>query len=103
VTPNTIIEAMAMALPVISSRSGAIPELIEDGVSGLLVAPRDETALAAGIARLLGDGALRRALGTAARRRAEERFDSATSAARYAELFGFRAAETGAPSARAGK
>ena len=89
VTPNTVIEAMAMGLAVVSTRSGAIPELIEDGVSGVLVPPRDEVALADAMECLLGDGELRRRLGSAARHRAEERFDIEKNAARYAELFGF--------------
>ncbi|MGH7786968.1 MAG: glycosyltransferase, partial [Candidatus Binatia bacterium] len=59
VTPNTIIEAMAMGLPIVSSRSGAIPELIDDGISGLLVEPRDAEGLAGALARLLDDPALR--------------------------------------------
>jgi glycosyltransferase involved in cell wall biosynthesis len=89
VSPNTLIEAMAMELPIVSSRSGAIPELIEDGVSGLLVSPEDPAALAAAIARLLDDVALGRSLGAAARRRVEERFDIRRNVTRYVELFGF--------------
>lgn len=87
VTPNTVIEAMAMGLPIVSSRSGAIPELIDDGVSGLLVDPRDVAGLAEALARLLDDPALRRRLGAAARAAAEARFDIRRNAARYAELF----------------
>jgi glycosyltransferase involved in cell wall biosynthesis len=87
VTPNVVIEAMAMGLPIVSSRSGAIPELIVDGVSGLLVPPRDETALAHALARLLDDAELRRRLGAAARAAAETRFDIHRNAARYAALF----------------
>ena len=87
VTPNTIIEAMAMGLPIVSSRSGAIPELIDDGVSGLLVAPRDVDGLADALARLLDDDGLRRRLGRAARAAAEARFDIRRNAARYAALF----------------
>lgn len=87
VTPNTVIEAMAMGLPIVSSRSGAIPELIDDGVSGLLVAPRDVAGLADALARLLDDAALRRRLGAAARAAAEARFDIRRNAARYAGLF----------------
>ncbi|MEO8605534.1 MAG: glycosyltransferase, partial [bacterium] len=87
VTPNTVIEAMAMGLPIVSSRSGAIPELIDDGVSGLLVAPRDAAALADALARLLDDGELRRTLGAAARAAAEARFDIRKNAAQYAALF----------------
>jgi glycosyltransferase involved in cell wall biosynthesis len=89
VTPNALIEAMAMGLPIVSTRSGAIAELLEDGVSGVLVAPGDARGLAEAIARLLADEDWRRALGSAARLRAEERFDIDQNAARYADLFGF--------------
>lgn len=96
VTPNTIIEAMAMGLPIVSTRSGAIPELVEDGVSGLLVPPCDAAALAAAVARLLDDEGWRRALGAGARAAAEARFDLAATGARLAALF----AATAAPAAR---
>ncbi len=90
VTPNVLIEAMALGVPIVSTRSGAIPELIEDGISGVLVAPNDERALAAAMANLLADEGKRRALGAAARRRVEERFDISRNAARYAEVFTLR-------------
>jgi glycosyltransferase involved in cell wall biosynthesis len=88
VTPNVLIEAMAMHLPVISTHSGAIPEIVEDGVSGILVEPRDAAGLAAAIARLTGDASLRQRLGNNARRRVEERFDITKNINRYVELFG---------------
>lgn len=89
VTPNTLIEAMAMELPIVSTGSGAISELIEDEVSGLLVPPNDERALARAVARLLDDEPFARSLGRAARKRVEERFDITRNVVRYAELFGF--------------
>ena len=70
----TIAEAMASGRPVVASRVGAIPELIEDGVSGLLVPPGNIEALCAAIERLIEDPELRRQLATRARKRVEERF-----------------------------
>jgi glycosyltransferase involved in cell wall biosynthesis len=51
----TILEAMALSRPVVASAVGGIPEMIEDGVTGLLVPPHDPPALAAAIVRLLRD------------------------------------------------
>jgi glycosyltransferase involved in cell wall biosynthesis len=62
-------EAMACGTPVLATTAGAFPEVIEDGVSGLLVPPRDARALAAGIERLLDDTTLRRRLAEEGRRR----------------------------------
>ena len=67
--PNVLIEAMACGIPVVATVISGIPELIEDGVTGVLVPPDDPAALAAAIERLLGDEALRRRLGEAGRRR----------------------------------
>jgi glycosyltransferase involved in cell wall biosynthesis len=73
--PVALMEAMAVGLPTIATRISGIPELIEDGVSGLLVPEKDEIALADAIARLIEDPDLRASLGHGARRRIEERFD----------------------------
>ena len=58
--PRTIWEAMAHGLPVVATRVGSIPDLLEAEQAAVLVEPRSSLALAEGIARLLGDGALRR-------------------------------------------
>ncbi len=87
VTPNTLIEAMAMRLPVVSTTIGAIPEIVDPGIDGLLVPPNDENALADALERLLRDPALRRSLGEAARRKVEERFDIDRNVVRRATLF----------------
>lgn len=69
--PTVVIEAMAVGVPLVASALGGIPEIIEDGVSGLLVPDMDGRSLAAALGRLLGDEALRQRLGQAARERSE--------------------------------
>ena len=71
---RVIIEGMAAGLPVIGMDAGAVPEIIEDGVSGVLVPPRDTEALAEAIRSLLSNPAGSRSIGQEARRRVEERF-----------------------------
>lgn len=66
-------EAMAYGRPVVASAVGGLLDHVEDGVSGLLVPPRDPRALRAALERLLGDAELRARLGAAARERARER------------------------------
>jgi glycosyltransferase involved in cell wall biosynthesis len=85
-----VLEAMVQGLPVVGPREGAIPELVRDGVDGLLVPPRDAGALASGIAELAGAPERRRTLGESARQRVRERFDTATQA-RAAEAIYSRA------------
>jgi len=62
-TPTAAIEAMAAGLPVVCTASGGLGDLVQDGVSGLVVPPRDAVALAGAIARLADDAALRQAMG----------------------------------------
>jgi L-malate glycosyltransferase len=66
--PNTVLEAMAAARPVVATAVGDVPALVRDGVTGLLVPPGDATALAAAIGRLLKDPPAAAELGAAGRR-----------------------------------
>ncbi|MFL5963573.1 MAG: glycosyltransferase family 4 protein [Gaiellaceae bacterium] len=69
-----LLEAMLAGLPVVATRVSAIPEIVVDGETGLLTAPRDATAVADSLARLLDDVELRRRLGLAGLERAHKDF-----------------------------
>jgi glycosyltransferase involved in cell wall biosynthesis len=88
ISPNALLEAMAMALPVISTTISAIPEIIEDGVSGVLVPPHDAAALAAAIQRLSDDPCLRRRLGKHAREKVQREFHITKNMATLVRLYG---------------
>ena len=72
--PYALLEAMACGTPVIATRVGGIPEIIEEGVSGLMLSTGDSEALADRISRVLEDAQLRKTLGHNARRRIQELF-----------------------------
>jgi colanic acid/amylovoran biosynthesis glycosyltransferase len=78
--PVVLMEAMAGGLPVVSTQVMGIPELVEDGLSGLLVAPGRADLLADALERLARDPALRRDMGQRGRARVLERHDVAVSA-----------------------
>ena len=89
--PNVVMEALASATPLVTTRAGGIGAVVDDGINGVLVAERDAAALAAAIAGLLGDRARGRALGARARQgvlaehgwgRVAERFEAAYARAR---------------------
>jgi colanic acid/amylovoran biosynthesis glycosyltransferase len=73
--PNTVKEAMALGLPVVSTTHAGIPELVEDGVSGFLVPERDSAALGERLAQLVDRPETWAALGRAGRQRIERHFD----------------------------
>jgi glycosyltransferase involved in cell wall biosynthesis len=73
--PMAVLEAMARGLCVVASSVGGIPELIEDGASGVLVPPDDVDALAAALRTVISDHEMRGRLGDAALRRARETFN----------------------------
>lgn len=72
--PLALIEAMDAGVPAVATRVGALAELVEDGVSGLLVPPGDEEALAGALLDLLGDPARRASMGRAGQEIAAARF-----------------------------
>jgi colanic acid/amylovoran biosynthesis glycosyltransferase len=73
--PVSIMEAMASRLPVVSTLHSGIPELVHDGISGLLVPERDPAGLARALARLTDDAGLRRRMGMAGRHVVERGYD----------------------------
>ncbi len=84
--PRTIAEGQAAGLAVVASSIGGIPELIEDGVTGVLVPPNDPAALQERLRQLHADGRLRADLGARARRHAETAYSMRVFAQRFTEL-----------------
>ena len=82
-----ILEAAASGLAIVASDTGGIGDVIEDGVTGILVKPGDSEALARAIARMAAAQPERAAMGQAARIRAEREFAMTTMAARTVELY----------------
>lgn len=79
-------EAGLMEVPVVATRIDAIPEVVEDGVTGILVPAREPETLAAAVGQLLDDPERARAMGRAGRRRVIERFSAEEMVRRYADL-----------------
>jgi glycosyltransferase involved in cell wall biosynthesis len=84
--PVSLLEAMALGIPVVASRVGGVPEVVTDGADGLLVPPADDGALAAALADVLLDAGRRRAFGEAGPATAE-RFSLTASVRRTEAVY----------------
>jgi colanic acid/amylovoran biosynthesis glycosyltransferase len=84
--PVSLMEPLACEVPVVSTRISGIPELVEDGVTGLLVPPQDPAALADALDRLARDSELGRRMGRAGRAKVLREFDLADNTAKLAQL-----------------
>lgn len=93
--PNVIVEAASQGLACLGTAISGLPEFIAPEETGLLVPPEDPAALAAALARLIGDPALRARLGTAAAARVRAEFDMQPGIRRLARLFHAAWAEAG--------
>lgn len=85
--PNALLEAMASELAVVASAVAGIPEVVHDGINGLLVPPGDPAALASDLIRCVDSPALRRRLGAAARAHVVAQLDRRVAGRRVAGLF----------------
>ncbi len=86
-TPLTILEAMAAEVPVIATAVGAVPQMIEDGRTGLLVEPDDATALAEKIQALMNDPGLQDALRRSALEHIKRNYSLARMCAEYRKIY----------------
>jgi glycosyltransferase involved in cell wall biosynthesis len=84
---NAVLEAMAMAIPVVATRIGGLEEQVADGVTGVLVAPGNAGALADGLDALIRDAHLQRAMGERGRASVEQRFSFASTLDAYQQLY----------------
>lgn len=85
--PNAVLEAMGAGLPVVATAAGGTPDVVLDGVTGLLVPPGDAGALAAALERLIRDPELRRAMGAAGSHRARACFSAQAMVERTQMLY----------------
>lgn len=86
--PNVLVEAMALGVPVVSTRTSSIPELVTDGVDGRLVPASDPDALAEAMQAIGADPELQRRMGRAGRSKIAREFDLTRTAAELAGLLG---------------
>ena len=85
--PMALLEAMAARKAVVASSVGGVPEALRDGDNGMLVPPRDSAALAAALARVLGDAALRARLGSRARATIEQHYSTEVMCGKLSAIY----------------
>ncbi|HFD88187.1 MAG TPA: colanic acid biosynthesis glycosyltransferase WcaL [Gammaproteobacteria bacterium] len=85
--PVVLMESMAMEIPCVTTRITGIPELIRDGIDGILVAPSSTEELSEALGRLMDDPELRRTLGENGRKRVVEHYDLAKNVERLGDIF----------------
>ena len=85
--PVSLMEAMASEVPCVSTLITGIPELIRDGIDGLLVSPSDDEAMADALRRLMDEPELRRRLGRAGRLRVMDRYNLERNVSALAEVY----------------
>jgi glycosyltransferase involved in cell wall biosynthesis len=85
--PNAVLEYMAAGRPIVATRVGAVPEIIDDGIHGLLVPPNDAPALAEALERLLRDRCLAASCAAAARERVADYYSRAAMIRRFEDFY----------------
>lgn len=85
--PNVILESMAIGLPVVATRVGGLPEIIDDGRTGILVEARDTSGLAAGLVRMLNDKGFAGAVAKQAREDVYTRFSPEVQTERLLDVY----------------
>jgi glycosyltransferase involved in cell wall biosynthesis len=88
--PVVLMEAMAMEIPCVATRIAGIPELIQDGVDGLLTTPADTAEMTAALAKLMDDRELSVRIGRAGRRKIIEQYNLSKNTALLANVFARR-------------
>jgi glycosyltransferase involved in cell wall biosynthesis len=94
---RVVIEAMAMLKPVVATRSGGVPEIVEDGVTGIMISPGDAKAMAEAIVSLLKDEDRAKQMGLEGRQKAEKAYSLRTHLERIESLY-LHLLERGQPS-----
>lgn len=96
-SPNVVLEGMAAGVPVVATRVGGVPEVVEDGVSGFLVDPGDVPGLSNAVLRLLNDADRAREMGRKGRATAVENYDINRVVARVEDVFSSLLERAGGP------